>query len=242
MYIRKAGLLQGLLLLLASAAAAQNPPPMNRQDAWTESDKKAFLRYLDSNAPAPPTGQVKEVETPAYGNRYVAHKARYLTLEAASDSVFPIDANNKVTSLPASIAGRLVAGGHLFTWIRYYAGIQYSSIRQQELSGKKDSLNHIQVPVGLEFALIPLGTPQTRYVLLRAGIAGNNVSGADKSKFAAPLIGSSLAYTLGLGYEWQIADSRWRLHLLAEGYKSIETTNGVGYYGAGLTAGVARTF
>jgi hypothetical protein len=245
MYIRKGAGMQWLLLALALSAAepayAQRPPPLDRQDAWSESDKKAFLRYLNSNAPAP-TGQVKETPAPAYGSRYVTRKARYLTLELVSDTLFPIDDNGKVSTLPTTVGGRLLAGGHLFTWIRYYAGLEYTPLQQEKLSGGTASLSHVQVPVGLEFALIPLGTPQTRYVLLRGGLVGHYVSGGDKADFAAPLLGSSLAWTLGLGYEWQIPDSRWRLHLLAEGYKSTSRIDGVGYYGAGLTAGVARTF
>jgi len=227
---------------LPAPAFAQDPPAMNRQDAWTDSDKKAFLRYLNSNAPAA-SGQVKEFAAPASSGRSYARKARYLTLEVLSDTLVSVDPAGKGTSLPAALGGRLIAGGHLFTWIRYYAGAQYSRLKQERLDGTTAHLTHVMVPLGLEFALIPLGTPQTRYVLLRAGVAVSNVSGSgSKADFAAPLLGSTLAWNLGLGYEWQVPDSRWRLHLLAEGYKSVGKKEGVGYYGAGVTAGVARTF
>lgn len=232
--------LSAVFLLAAAQANAQ--PDLGRQDSWGDKEKQEFLRYLKSNQQLPVSGQVKDVGSPP-SLRQGVRKARYLTLEAVSDSVFPVAQDDKVNSEPVAFGGRLIAGGHLFSWIRYYAGFQYSSLRQEKLDGTRERLSHVQVPIGLELALIPLGTPHTRYVLLRAGIAGHHIAGPTaKSDYKAPLLGFRQTWNLGLGYEWQIHDTPWRFHALAEGYKSITTKDGSRFYGLGATLGLARTF
>jgi hypothetical protein len=99
------------------------------------------------------------------------------------------------------------------------------------------------VPAGLEFALVPLSTPQTRYVLLRLGAVAANVSGtANRGDFAAPILGASAAWDLGLGYEWQIADSRWRINAALDGLHSISNRSNISYYGLGGTLAAVYTF
>jgi hypothetical protein len=50
------------------------------------------------------------------------------------------------------------------------------------------------------------------------------------------------AWNLGLGYEWQIPDTRWRMHVLAEGCRSFVRHDSPEFYRLGLTAGAAYTF
>lgn len=233
-------LLASFFLAFSAALKAEQVPDLGRQDRWTDSDKKSFLRYLKSNQSLPVLGQVKEVDQPA---PYRVRKAAYLTLNAASDTVFVFSGTqDRLKTESTSIGPKLILGGHLFSWIRYYAGAQYNKFEQQKLDGTKARLVHYQVPVGLELALIPLGTPHTRYVVLRGGAAAHWIDGeAVKSDFEVPLMGFQRTWNLGLGYEWQISDSRWRLHAVAEGYRSWGNSSSSKFYGLGLSAGFVYT-
>lgn len=236
------GVRSAILLIAALAAPLSAGPDLTKQGSWSDGDKKAFLKYLKSGEAAPVMGQVKDV-TVAAGEEAPIRKARYMTLEMASDSIFTATAAGAVNNETSSIGPRLLVGGHIFTWMRYYTGLQYNSMSQERLDGSRSLVGHYQVPFGVEFALIPLGTPHTRYVLLRAGVTAHDFRASDdKVNFTTPLNGWAGSWNLGLGYEWQIHDSRWRLHALAEGYKSFLLENSARFYGVGATLGVAYTF
>jgi len=126
--------------------------------------------------------------------------------------------------------------------MRINAGLQYSGIEQTKKDGKKVRLNHFQFPIGIELALIPLGTPHTRYVILRAGVSAHYVdANQDDKDFDNSLLGLRGSWNLGLGYEWQFSNSHWRFHVLAEGQKSISKEKGSEFVGAGLSFGFAYT-
>ena len=230
------------LALGAMPLGAQSPPDLSRQDRWEEADKKAFLKYLKSNQPLPAQGQVREVSAGA-GTERPPRKAAYLTLNAVSDTIFTTATDeDKVRAQSTNFGPRLILGGHLFSWVRYYVGIQYNRLTQTKFDGAPARLVHYQTPAGVELALIPLGTPQTRYVLLRGGMTAHWIGGqADKSDFKTPLLGFHESWNLGLGYEWQISDSRWRLHAVAEGYKFVSKINGSRLYGVCVSAGIVYT-
>jgi hypothetical protein len=238
-----------LLFLLAAAAlpaglAAQALPDLKNQAGWKEKDKQDFLKFLKSGQQAPVTGQVKSVPGDNGGQSWAKpRKARYLTLALASNAVITVnDAGVKTTHTP-SFGPELLVGGHLFSWIRYYGGVKYSRLYQERLDGRHSRLAHYEIPLGIELALIPLGTPQTRYVLLRAGVSTHYFSGsANKVDFNPALLGWHEAWNVGLGYEWQFANTRWRANLLAEGGRSFIKKNSPEFYQAGLKAGLAYTF
>jgi hypothetical protein len=238
--------LQGTLLLssllaFAAGARAQTLPPLDQQKAWTDADKKQFLNYLNSNAPAP-KGDVKAVSAPA-GQDWSYHPARALEIGPTSMTLFPFAGNRYASTVGPSVGGKILAEQHLVPWFRGYAGFEAEPLRQKRTDGTYAGLTRFAVPVGLEFALVPLSTPETRYVLLRAGISASEITGAGHaSDFSAPLLGTSAAWNLGLGYEWQFADSNWRLNGALDGLRSIANRSGTGYYGLGLTVAAAYTF
>ncbi len=234
--------LTSLLLLCAGAPArAAALPDLKSQAAWTEKEKQEFLGFLKSSQQLPVTGQVKYVP-PQKGGRSGFSKARYASLALETDTMILDAGGGKTRTESATIGPKLLVGGHLFSWVRYYTGLQYNRIGQDKLDGTRAQLSHLQVPLGVELALIPLGTPQTRYVLLRGGVSEHYFTGpGKKSDFKEPLLGWRPAWNLGLGYEWQLDESNWRFHSLAEGYRSF-AVGGTQFYGLGVTAGFVYTF
>jgi hypothetical protein len=227
-------------LLAAAAPAAAQPPDLGQQDQWGDAEKADFLKYLKSGAPAPAAGQLKDtgdggeelLETPV-------RKARYATVSFTGETLFTMPGGGGSHAESTNLGPKLLLGGHLFSWVRWYGGLQYNRLEQKKLDGTQAELSHWQAPVGLEMALIPLGTPHTRYVLMRVGMSLHEFSGsAPDSDFATPLSGLQASWNGGLGYEWQIPQTSWRWNALVEGYRSM---NGR-FAGAGLTTGLAYTF
>jgi hypothetical protein len=244
MYNPSAMRLQGVLLLLAAAALparSQTLPPLDAQKTWTDADKKEFLKFLNSNAPLP-SGQVKAIAAartePAYSG-----PARAFEIGPAATSLFPYAGTGRASHAVSLPGGRILYERHYRPWLRGYVGVEGEDLRQKRLDGQTATLTRGAVPVGVEFALVPLDTPQTRCVLLRAGVVASDVTGPGRrGDFYAPVLGASAAWDVGLGYEWQIPDSRWRLNGAVDGLHSISNSHGVGYYGLGLSAAVAYTF
>ena len=238
--MKKAAAALCLVLFSAVMARAESLPNLHNQAAWNEKDKKEFLGFLKSNQ-AIPAGQVKQI---AAGDdvRKAPSKARYASLGLVSDTLILDLGGGRSKTETTTLGPKLLAGGHIFSWVRYYAGVKYNRIGQEKLDGKRAKLSHLEIPVGLELALIPLGTPHTRYFLLRGGVSEHYFYGpAKKADFKEPLLGMRPAWNLGLGYEWQFDNSNWRFHSLAEGYRSF-AGSGAQFYGIGLTAGFVYTF
>ncbi len=234
-------LLLACLLLCRPAAdlRAAALPDLHSQAAWGPVEKKEFLQFLDSGRGLP-AGNVRSVSYSAPASP--ARKARYAALDAFWEEVTADAGAGKTRAEPSSPGAELLLGAHLFSWVRYYAGLKYSTVGQRELDGSTARLAHLEAPLGIELALIPLGTPHTRYVLLRGGLSGHYFTGpVRKSDFAAPLLGWHPSWDLGAGYEWQFYDSRWRFHALAEYYSSFGG-DGAQFHGAGLSAGFAYTY
>ena len=238
-----AGVSAALLLLLAGAspARAQASPPLTQQPAWTEQDKAEFLRYLNSTAM--PTGSVsKTAASPATEAEWSDRAARSVELGPTSLLLFPYSGNHYSGAADGG-GGRLLLEQHFRPWLRAYAGLEVDQLKQKELGGQTADLTRWAAPVGLEFALVPLATPQTRYVLMRLGVAPSEVVGpGGRSSYAAPVLGGSAAWDLGLGYEWQISDSRWRVNAALDGLRSIANRGGVSYYGLGAHVAAVYTF
>jgi hypothetical protein len=233
-----------LLTLLACCpayAAAAGLPDLRSQASWSEKEKKEFLNFLKTDQPVP-AGQVKAVANGGAG-RAARYRARYASLGLAADTLIIDAGGGRSDTETTTLGGKLLVGGHLFSWVRYYAGVKYNRVGQEKLDGSRAHLSHLEIPAGLELALIPLGTPQTRYVLLRGGVSSHQFSGpASSADFRAPLKGWHPAWNLALGYEWQFDNSNWRFHSLAEGYRSFYRAGKTQFYGIGLTAGFVRTF
>ncbi len=233
-----------LLLLLAGlpvAALRAAPPDLREQAAWGDKEKKEFLNFLNSGQSAPVSGQVKRVA--AENGIRAPRRARYASLGLASDTLVLDKPGGGTKTETTTVGAKLLVGGHLFSWVRYYAGLKYNRVGQQRLDGTRAHLGHLEVPAGVELALIPLGTPHTRYALLRAGVSSHFFTGPDaRSEFAAPLRGWHPAWNLGLGYEWQFDNSPWRAHALAEGYRALSRSGKPDFRGLGLTAGFVYTF
>ncbi|MEK6543194.1 MAG: hypothetical protein AABZ44_01985, partial [Elusimicrobiota bacterium] len=212
------------LAFVMSPAQSQRLPQMGQHKSWSDAEKKEFLSFIRSGKQAPAQGGTLTAATGAGALKQGgAHKARYITVDLVSDTLLTYDANGKLRSDNTSLGGRLLLGSHIFSWMRFYTGGQYSRMGRDRYDGMEARVEHWKLPAGLEFALIPLGTPQTRYVLLRAGASAHYfATKAEKTDFTVPLADWRGAWDLGLGYEWQIPGSRWRLHLSAEGYRSIE--------------------
>lgn len=236
----KASLLISFLLLSAAPAAAQKLPDLGGQAAWTEKEKQEFLKYIKSDRTAVPSGQVK-AQPASRSASAAARKARYLSLGFSAEEFSTENSAARVSSVSSGLGARLLAGGHLFSWVRYYGGLRYGRLGQERLDGTVARLSHVEVPAGIELALIPLGTPHTRYILIRGGVSAHSFAGARKAEFADPLVGWRMAWNLGLGYEWQLPDSNWRANLAAEGYKSFSGRSPQ-FYGLGVSAAAAYTF
>ena len=235
----------GLLLFgWASPARAQRLPDLKDQPAWGEKEKQEFLKYLKFDQQVPVTGQVKEVSR-VKGEPTTLRKARYVTLNLVTDSMMIESPDGKLHTEAMTLGAKALVGGHIFSWTRYYAGLKYNRMGQDKLDGTTAHLAHYEIPVGIELALIPLGTPHTRYVLMRFGVSSHYVTAsgsAAKSDFGTSLLGWHTAWNAGLGYEWQLDNSNWRGNILAEGYRSFSGGGNPGFYGLGFTAGLAYTF
>jgi len=230
-------------LLASSPCRAQSAPSLNTQPSWTDADKAEFLKYLNSNAPMPSGSVSKSGATAASDTEFSFHTARSLEVGPASALIFPYSGNHWSGAADGGPGARVVFEQHFEPWLRLYAGLEGETLKQRELNGQTASLTRLAAPVGLEFALVPLSTPQTRYVLMRLGIAPSNVSSAAKnSDFADPILGASAAWDLGLGYEWQIADSPWRINAAIDGLRSISNRANISYYGLGGTIAAVYTF
>lgn len=233
-----------IIFLVASGAAlssAEKLPDLKKQSSWGEKEKKEFLDYLKSDKPMP-EGQVKYVsQDNAKSSSKAPSKAKYLSLAPVMDSVIHDTGTGSKTE-PETLGVKMLMGTHLFSWVRLYTGAKYNRVGQDRLDGSRAHFSHLEIPVGLELALIPLGTPHTRYVLLRGGISEHRFWGAaKKTDFSDPLLGWTLAWNLGVGYEWQFSNSNWRFHALAEGYRSF-AGGSTSFYGAGITSGFVYTF
>lgn len=225
---------------IAAPAAAQRLPDLGGQAAWTEKEKQEFLKYIKSDRTAVPSGQVK-AQPVSRSVAARARRARYLALGFSAEEFSTENSAARVSSVSSGLGPRVLAGGHLFSWVRYYGGFRYGRLGQERLDGTTARLSHSEFPAGIELALIPLGTPHTRYILIRGGVSAHNFAGARKAEFAEPLVGWRMAWNLGLGYEWQFAESNWRVNVAAEGYKSFSGRSPQ-FHGMGVSAGAAYTF
>lgn len=234
-----------LCLIISSPSTlvmAQALPDLKNQAEWTEKEKQDFLKFLKSGQQVNITGEVKEVSHGKKGRQRL-RKARYFTLNVIGDSLIIKSDDGKVDTEPMTIGGKVLIGGHLFSWVRYYGGLKYSKFSQDKIDGTKAKLSHFEIPAGIEFALIPLGTPHTRYVLMRAGFSYHNISGSAKeSDFKTSMLGRHTAWNIGLGYEWQFSNSNWRFHVLTEACRSFSGNDTPEFYGLGFTTGLAYTF
>ncbi|MFA6434597.1 MAG: hypothetical protein WCW52_07875 [Elusimicrobiales bacterium] len=229
-----------LIALNPAFPRAQPLPDLRNQEAWGEKEKKEFLGFLRSDQPMP-AGQVRYL-SPENSSRRAPSKARYASLALAADTLILETGGGGNKTETVTAGPKLLVGGHIFSWVRYYAGVKYNRIGLEKPDGSRAHLAHYEAPLGLELALIPLGTPHTRYVLLRGGVSSHYFSGGPgKSDLKEPLRGWRAAWNLGLGYEWQFSNSNWRFNSLAEGYRSF-AGNGARFYGLGLTAGFVYTF
>jgi len=241
MKIKKFILHSACALACCAQARAASLPDLKNQAAWGGKEKQEFLGYLKSNQQPAPGGQVKYV-SPVNGAR-VPRKARYASLGLVSDTMILDTGGGRSRTETTTLGPKFLVGGHLFSWVRYYAGVKYNRIGVERTDGARAHLSHLEFPAGLELALIPLGTPHTRYVLLRGGVSEHYFYGsADKADLKAQLPGWRPAWNLGVGYEWQFNSSNWRFHSLAEGYRSFAGSGRTQFYGAGLTAGFVYTF
>lgn len=221
---------------------SQTLPDLKNQAAWTEKDKQDFLKFLKSGQQVNISGEVKEVVSAKKG-RTSLRKARFFTLNAVGDSITVKSDEGKVHTESMTMGGKIFAGGHLFSWVRYYGGVKYNRFGQDKIDGTRAQLSHFEIPAGIEFALIPLGTPHTRYVLMRAGLSYHRISGSAKdADFKTSVLGGHTAWNIGLGYEWQFSNSNWRFHILTEGSKSFAGGSHPEFYGLGLTTGMVYTF
>lgn len=230
-----------LVLFGAAIPRAETLPNLRDQAAWGEKEKKEFLGFLKSNQ-AIPAGQVKQIAAGNGNGGRAPSKARYASLAMASDTLILDIGGGRSKTETTTLGPKLLVGGHVFSWVRYYAGVKYNRVGQEKLDGTRAHLSHVEIPLGLELALIPLGTPHTRYFLLRGGVSEHYFYGsAKKADFKTPLLGWRPAWNLGLGYEWQFDNSNWRFHSLAEGYRTFSASS-TRFYGIGLTAGFVYTF
>ncbi|HAZ11163.1 MAG: hypothetical protein A2X86_08670 [Bdellovibrionales bacterium GWA2_49_15] len=223
-------------------------PNFKNQGAWTSGDKKAFIDYLESGKQAPISGNVQTPQQSVEPRSEDAinfdfGKAMYVNFSVLTNSMYTVGSDNVRHSVSNNLGAKILVGGHIFSWVRSYFGMQYSGMDQKMKNGQKARLNHYEFPAGFELALIPLGTPHTRYVLLRGGVAAHYIEGNRRdADFDTTLLGLRGTWNGGLGYEWQIAETNVRVNLLLEGFKSMSKENGSKYIGAGLTSGVAYTF
>jgi hypothetical protein len=230
----------GLVALPAARVAAQQVPPLGDQKDWTDQDKREFLDYLRSNQPMP-KGEARDIALPR-GTVAAERPAWALELAPATVTIYPYDKNGYGSTAGGLLGARALYERHFFTWVRGYAGFEGVPMDEKESSGATADLVRWAIPVGLEFALVPLGTSQTRYVILRAGVEAADMTGAPAGSFLTPLTGPSAAWDVALGWERQIPDTHWRMNIALDGLHSITSPGGVGYVGFGATAALAYTF
>jgi len=216
-------------------------PDLGNQRSWGSSEKKAFIQFLESGKQIPVSGNVKYIsDRPEISSAH--HKAKYVTLNLVANSIFTVGEDNVKHTISSNLGGKILIGGHLFSWVRYYTGFQYNALDQKMKNGQNARLNHYEFPIGMELALIPLGTPQTRYVILRGGVSAHYIEGnKHNTDFDNSLLGLRGSWNLGLGYEWQIPNTSFRFHALLEGMQSISKEKGSKFTGAGLTTGFVYT-
>ncbi len=223
-------------VLFLSGANLKAAPDLSNQRGWSFQDKKEFLQQLESNQPMP-TGEVQYWQTPARDN---LKQARFLSLSLGYEGFYCFDSEEKLLGDTQSFSSRLVYGWHLFSWVRFYAGLGYSKFEIPRPDATPHRIAHWKLPVAIELALIPLGTPHTRYVLLRFGANLHYFKEEKRSDDDAPTLnlGTRRSYNIGVGYEWQIAESNWRINTVLEGYQTVEKINGKTFQGISAVTGI----
>ncbi len=230
-----------LFALTAGLADAASLPDLKKQRAWGDGEKQQLLQYLNSGSKPKISGTVKGGEVKPATEE--ARRPWYVNVSAVTDTVFTVGGGDALSRESTAVGPRLIVGGHLFSWVRLYGGAQYTRFRMRKLDDTRDLVNHLQIPIGVELALVPLGTPQTRYIVLRGGYSWHQFSSKTPRELKRPLDGWNGSWNLGLGYEWQIPETKWRVNALFEGYSSLlRQNNTVRFYGVGASIGAVWAF
>jgi len=225
-------------------------PNLKRQQKWTKKEKDNFINGIQRNRGA--TYQDKDItlfektdQNKLFGNhagKYLSlsyHLGRYTSL--AGDNF----GYNSYTNGPL-----LLWGDHLFSWVRFALGAQYSKIRIKLKEYDYASFDKVSVPTFIELALIPLGSPHTRYLIFRGGVIGDYVWGSKAAKEAMNFNNESNLNILGLtgswyslaGYEWQLGENFWRIHVAMDLQVPFKVKPDERYINIGMNVGVSYVY
>jgi len=192
-------------------------PDLKQQKGWGPGEKKAFLRFLESGASS---GRSRIRYVPVNSSMVPGSSRRplFVGTSLVYEKLFSAGKDTNVRETASQAGGRFVLGGHIYSWLRLFSGLTYTQMNRKTLDQKTQNVRHFQVPLLIEAPLIPLGTSHTNYLLIRGGASYHWLRGAEKDDLFNPVEDWDIRF--GVGYEWQIYNSRFRYNIVLEGYEA----------------------
>lgn len=218
-----------LICFVLQFPVAWSRPQLAGQQNWSKKDKDQFIQSIKgSGSIFDRNKKVAISPRPEERAKIGNHDSKYIMMHYDGGRSLSLSTQNfGVNHYRHGPA--IYFGNHLFSWIRYALGTEYHQVRMKMLPYDYYYLSEITIPLWFEFALIPLGSPHTRYLILRSGLQGNYLWGKTeeitqlnlnnpeiKTSTESPdVLGLSTYWITGLGYEWQLGENFWRVHVLA---------------------------
>ncbi len=236
----KASYLILLVILLNVSVFAK--PSLKNQSKWSNKQKDEFIKYALQGSPSPSSKKIKVLkENSTHSDQsttWSGDSGKFMSLSYHGGYTF---AEDPLDYSQYEHGATLLAGDHLFSWVRIASGIRYFKVNGQINNRVDYSLNKLVVPFQGELALIPLGFPHTEYLLLKVGIAINylwaNQEGEELLRDVTqvkydPSLGFSSEWLTSIGYEWQLGENFWRIHLTLDAHFPLKSlsSNSVSLY------------
>ncbi len=241
MVIPRSTVLVATLIALGTTYPTQGSVPnLKNQKKWSASEKNNFFKFLKKeggldDAPNKSVTLESELSQSLVGDHY----GTYLGAGYRFHSIFFHDLEK--TDWGSFLHGpELTLGRPLLSWFRLALSASYvvnQNSARSPIPRLSRRLHGIGAALFAEAALIPLGSPFTRYLLLRAGMSVEQLWSRDNAvtRFRASPLASA-------GYEWQLGENFFRFNALIQASYPILGPQTERYLEVGPQLGLAYVF